>query len=149
MSITTCWQRNEQVLAAARTDMWPAGTHKLGVHFRNGVAWNCGEIDRRIAAGEYTASQCLSRLTDGMPNHHGPDNGPGRPTLATKCKNFGFPAADVDRQFATSTRCASTWRSKSLRRSGYCSAAPATALRVAMLRAPLRNANARELVRPN
>ena len=97
MSMTT-WQRNERVLAAARTDMWPAGTHKLGVHYNNGVAWNCGEIDRRIAAGEYTASQCLSRLTDGMPNHHGPDNGPGRPTLATKWKNAGlFPAADVDR----------------------------------------------------
>ena len=111
MSVTTCWQRNEQVLAAARTDMWPAGTHKLGVHFRNGVTWNCREIDRRIAAGEYTASQCLSRLTDGMPNHHGPDNGPGRLTLATKWKNFGgFPAADVDRPLPGEHLCPSNSR---------------------------------------
>ena len=32
-----------------------------------------------------------------MPNHHGPDNGPGRLALATKWKDFGIPAADVDR----------------------------------------------------
>ena len=78
------WQQNERVLAAARTDMWPRGYHKLGVHWASGLQWNKEEIDRRIAKGEYTAAQCLSRLTDGMPNHEGPPNGPGRPTLATK-----------------------------------------------------------------
>jgi hypothetical protein len=69
------WQQHER---------WPAGHHKLGVIWAKGVNWNKGEIDRHIAAGKYSAAQCLSRLTDGMPNHTGAPNGPERPTLATK-----------------------------------------------------------------
>ena len=78
------WQQHKSVLDVARLNLWPAGKHKLWVIWAKGVKWNKEEIDRRIAAGEYSAAQCLSRLTDGMPNHTGPPNGPGRPTLATK-----------------------------------------------------------------
>jgi len=78
------WQQHERVLDVARLDLWPAGHHKLGVIWAKGVNWNKGEIDRHIAAGKYSAAQCLSRLTDGMPNHTGPPNGPDRKTLATK-----------------------------------------------------------------
>lgn len=79
------WQQHKSVLDVARLNLWPAGNHKLGVKWANGVKWNKEEIDRHIAAGEYSAAQCLSRLTDGMPNHTGPPNGPhDRKTLATK-----------------------------------------------------------------
>ena len=78
------WQQHKSVLDVARLNLWPAGNHELGVKWAKGVKWNKEEIDRRIAAGEYSAAQCLSRLTDGMPNHTGVPNGPGRPTLATK-----------------------------------------------------------------
>ena len=95
------WQRNERVLDAARTNLWPAGYHPLGVHWANGIQWNKDEIDRRIALGEYTAAQCLSRLTDGMPNHSGPPNGPGRPTLATKWrKNTSAQPGDIEEHVA-------------------------------------------------
>ena len=57
------------VAYVARLNLWPAGHHKLGVIWAKGVNWNKGEIDRHIAAGKYSAAQCLSRLTDGMPNH--------------------------------------------------------------------------------
>ena len=78
------WQQHKSVLDVARLNLWPAGYHKLGVIWAKGVNWNKGEIDRHIAAGKYSAAQCLSRLTDGMPNHTGAPNGPERPTLATK-----------------------------------------------------------------
>jgi hypothetical protein len=78
------WQQHKSVLDVARLNLWPAGHHKLGVIWAKGVNWNKGEIDRHIAAGKYSAAQCLSRLTDGMPNHTGAPNGPERPTLATK-----------------------------------------------------------------
>jgi hypothetical protein len=78
------WQQHKSVLDVARLNLWPAGHHKLGVIWAKGVNWNKGEIDRHIAAGKYSAAQCLSRLTDGMPNHTGAPNGPKRPTLATK-----------------------------------------------------------------
>jgi hypothetical protein len=57
------------VAYVARLNLWPAGHHKLGVIWAKGVNWNKGEIDRHIAAGKYSAAQCLSRLTEGMPNH--------------------------------------------------------------------------------
>ena len=78
------WQQHKSVLDVARLNLWPAGHHKLGMIWAKGVNWNKGEIDRHIAAGKYSAAQCLSRLTDGMPNHTGAPNGPERPTLATK-----------------------------------------------------------------
>jgi len=96
------WQRNSVVLEQARVNMWPAGEHHLGVHWMSGLEWNKAELNRRIAAGEFSAAQCLSRLTDGMPNFHGPINGPGRPTLATKWKQrvSGASAEDIDAHVA-------------------------------------------------
>jgi hypothetical protein len=96
------WQHNNLVLAEARANMWPSGSHRLGVHWASGVRWNQGELDRRILAGEFSAAQCLSRLTDGMPNHEGPPNGPGRPTLTTKwrARLRGAPAEEIEAHVA-------------------------------------------------
>jgi hypothetical protein len=105
--MSTRWQRNERVLAEARTNMWPAGHHHLGVSWASGLQWNTGEIDRQIAAGKYTAAQCLSRLMDGMPNHNwwtNPPNGPDGSTLATKWRaSLAAPAEDID-QHVTALR---------------------------------------------
>ena len=95
-SMSRRWQRNDQVLRVAREHMWPAGAHHLGVHWASGLDLNKAELDRRIARGEFSAAQCLSRLTDGMPNYHGPPNGPQRPTLATKWRLHGVGGASPD-----------------------------------------------------
>lgn len=67
-----------------------------------GIEWNKAELDRRIACSEFTSAQCLSRLTNGMPNHYGPPNGPLRPTLADKWRLsvHGASAEEIERHVA-------------------------------------------------
>ena len=78
------------VLESAREHWWPypQGAGHLGVQRSQSVHENIAELRRRIEVSkEFTAAQALHRMTDGMPNHDGPPNGPSsRPTLATKWK---------------------------------------------------------------
>jgi hypothetical protein len=92
-----------EVQAAVRASPWPfaKGEGHLGVKWRSGVEANRRELDRRIAAGEFTAVQALHRMTDGLTNLDGSVNGPARPTLRSKWGPGGLasvrcPQAVVD-----------------------------------------------------
>ena len=75
----------------ARRECWwpyPKGTGHLGVSWKGGVDANLEALRSRIDGSprEFTASQALHRMSDGMANLSGPPNGEARPTLATKWK---------------------------------------------------------------
>jgi hypothetical protein len=89
---------NDAVNIVRRTERhwWPhpKGSGHLGVKLTNTPEQNAVELCRRFKGqgrlkptDTFTAAQALHRLTDGMPNHSGPPNGPQRPTLAAKWKS--------------------------------------------------------------